>query len=69
MGKFFASPVKLPKTELPQYCVHPTIYILLIDIYRSCICASFALIFHLADLSKSFFCHAFECFCLCAAVH
>ena len=26
MGKFFASPVKLPKTELPQYCVHPTIY-------------------------------------------
>ena len=24
MGKFFASPVKLPKTELPQYCVHPT---------------------------------------------
>ena len=27
MGKFFASPVKLPKTELPQYCVHPTIYI------------------------------------------
>ena len=25
MGEFFGSPVKLPKTELPQCCVHPTI--------------------------------------------
>ena len=25
MARFFASPVKLPKTELPQCCVHPTI--------------------------------------------
>ena len=24
MGEFFGSPVKLPKTELPQCCVHPT---------------------------------------------